>query len=166
MNREILIIRHAKSSWDDPALEDRDRPLAVRGERAAPLMGQLIAHRDWLPELIVSSVAKRAQQTARLLADAMGCAAGQVVTDGRLYVAGLAEWQEVIRDQPDDYRRIALVGHNPAIEQTAQWLFPLQVRKVPTAAVIYGRFRVDSWLKADALNAELVDFATPKHIGA
>lgn len=162
MIKELLIIRHAKSSWSEPGCDDWQRPLAPRGERAAPLMGQRIAQRGWLPERLVSSTALRAQQTGQLLAEAMGLGQQQICLDERIYTAGPQEWLKVIRDQPDEFQRVALIGHNPAIEQLARQLFALQAQKVPTAAVIYARFTIASWQQADAACAELLDFDYPK----
>lgn len=160
--KELLIIRHAKSSWEDPQLRDKQRPLAPRGERAAPLMGERIARSGWLPELIVSSDARRAQQTAKLIATAMGLDQQLIVLDERLYTAGPKQWLDVIADQPDTYRRIAMVGHNPAIEETARELFAQEIDKVPTAAVLYGRIGADQWSQVGVSQIELVYFDYPK----
>ncbi|BAU57356.1 phosphohistidine phosphatase SixA [Halorhodospira halochloris] len=163
--KELLIIRHAKSSWYNPHLNDKERPLAPRGEKAAPMMAQRLVQRGAIPQLIVTSEAVRAQQTARLMAAAMGLDDQLIVLDKRLYNAGPAEWLEIIRDQPDTYQRIALIGHNPAIEETARSLFSLQVAKVPTAAVITVRFGCDRWVQVDPKWSEVVGFDYPKRRG-
>ncbi|MBK1736132.1 hypothetical protein CKO15_12795 [Halorhodospira abdelmalekii] len=160
--KELLLIRHAKSSWEDPALADWERPLAPRGERAAPEMGRRLLQQGRVPEQLVSSEAVRARQTAKLLAEAMGLDRQQIAVDPRLYEAGPNEWLAVIRDQPDCYHRIALIGHNPALEQVARQLLGLQTSKVPTAAVIYAHLSIDAWAEADAACAELIDFDYPK----
>ncbi|MFC5585479.1 SixA phosphatase family protein [Nitratireductor kimnyeongensis] len=70
--KELLLLRHAKSSWDDPSLADIERPLAPRGRRAAPLMGREILRRGWSPDYVLVSPARRAQQTWRLVAAEIG----------------------------------------------------------------------------------------------
>ena len=67
--RSLLIIRHAKSSWDDPGLDDFDRPLNKRGKRDAPEMGKRLRKADYSPDLMISSPAKRAQDTCRVIAE-------------------------------------------------------------------------------------------------
>ena len=114
--KTLLLLRHAKSSWSEGVASDHDRPLNGRGERAAPLMGRLIRHHKLVPDIVVSSSARRAHRTADLVADACGFE-NDILTTADLYHASTAEWLSVVSELPDETDRALLVGHNPGIEE-------------------------------------------------
>ena len=93
--KTLLLLRHAKSSWSHGVASDHDRPLNGRGERAAPLMGRLIRHHELVPDIVVSSTARRAHRTADLVADACGYEK-EIRATGDLYHASTAEWVSVV----------------------------------------------------------------------
>lgn len=160
--KELLIIRHGKSSWDEPGLGDHERPLAPRGEKAAPLMGQRLAQRGVVPQRLVSSDAVRARATAALMAEAMGLGDEAVVLDGRLYAADAEDCLDIIQELPDELACVGLVGHNPTLHELAEALVGLRVGKFPTAAVVHARFDVERWRDVTAGAGECVDFDYPK----
>lgn len=159
--KELQLIRHAKSSRTE-GLPDRDRPLAPRGERAAPEMGRRLAARNAVPERMLVSEALRARQTAEALALAAGLADEHIVDEPRLYTAEAEQVIAVARDQDDGLERVALVGHNPAFAEAAEALCGLGAAKVPTAAVVRIRFAVDRWRDIAPGAGECVDFDYPK----
>jgi len=116
--RRLLLLRHAKSDWSGCAETDHDRPLNQRGERAAPLIGQLLASHSLQPDRILTSTAVRARTTARLVADAASSAA-EIVETGSLYLATPGTILDVIAEQPRDLGTILVVGHNPGMERLA-----------------------------------------------
>lgn len=160
--KELLIIRHAKSSWDSPDLDDHERPLNPRGRRAAPEMGRRIAARGLVPERLVTSDAVRARQTAELMATEMALDEDAIVADARLYGAEPEDWLEVVQAFPDELSRIGAVGHNPALHELAAYLVDLRTDKFPTAAVVHARFDVERWADVLPANGECVDFDYPK----
>ena len=160
--KELLIIRHAKSSWDAPALGDHERPLNPRGREAAPQMGQRLAARRLIPGLLVASDARRARETAELLAQCMGLDAERIILEPRLYPADAEDCLEIIRELPDEHDRVAIVGHNPTLHELAEYLVGLEVDKFPTAAVVHARFRVDRWAEVGPDSGECIDFDYPK----
>lgn len=140
---ELLLLRHAKSSWDDPGLEDHERPLNKRGERDAPRMGRLLRAEGCLPQAIVSSTAVRARTTAERVAEACGYA-GRIVLTDRLYLAEPGECLALLRELPSGVGRVMLVGHNPCCEELVE-LLTGRSERMPTAALARIALGIDDW---------------------
>jgi phosphohistidine phosphatase len=114
--KTLLLLRHAKSSWADPALDDHDRRLNERGRRDAPRMGDLIRVRRLSPDVIISSDAVRARLTAEAVAQTARCS-GKIQLDPRLYLADPGSIVNVLRTLPDSNAdTVMVVGHNPGLE--------------------------------------------------
>src|SRR5690606_14647211 len=146
-------LRHAKSSWKDRTLRDRDRPLSERGERDAPKMGERLLARKARPSLIITSPATRALTTARIVARALGYPQEFLQIEPALYLAEPETILEVVRGQDDGFTDILLVGHNPGLTDLANQLLPqLELSSMPTAGVLALAFAVDRW--QDIANAE------------
>jgi len=120
--RELLLLRHAKSAWDTDAPTDLDRPLSGRGKKDAPRMGAWLAGQGWLPDVVVSSPAKRARKTAKKTLRAMDLGMDVVRIDDRVYGATVGMILSVLQEAPADARRVMLVGHNPTLEEMVEWL--------------------------------------------
>jgi phosphohistidine phosphatase len=118
-DRTLLLMRHAKSAWPD--VPDRDRPLAARGLRDAPLMGHWLRAAGYVPNLVVCSTALRASQTWQLAQPALG-ADPEAIFHDRVYRASAAELLELIGDTPADVRTLLIVGHDPALPGLARTL--------------------------------------------
>jgi phosphohistidine phosphatase len=140
--KTLLILRHAKSSWDDSAVDDHERPLNARGEKDAPRMGRLLRTERLLPELIVSSDALRARRTAEAIAAVTNA---QLLLDSRLYHASAAEVLEaLLSDVQRDVATVMVVGHNPGLEELiAQLTGEREV--LPTAALAQIELQVERW---------------------
>lgn len=160
--RELVLIRHAKSSRDDPVPDDFDRPLNARGKRDALEMGGRLRLRGCIPDLVLSSPAKRARKTARRIAHALGYPKGKVSLDARLYLLGAAELGSLVREVPDGCRRVFLVGHNPDISEFAEWLIGEKLGDIPTCGVVALRMNVPAWNAAGAKTGTLLLFDYPK----
>jgi len=160
--KELLVVRHGKSSWDAPQLADRERPLNKRGRRDGPDMGRRLRSRGMIPARVVTSDAARARETAALLADALGIEAAAIVVEPRLYAADADAVRAVVAALPDDADRVALVGHNPALHEFLQAASDLRVANFPTAAVACLRFPVSHWREAATVPAEAFDYDFPK----
>jgi phosphohistidine phosphatase len=113
--KTLLVLRHAKSSWNDSALDDHERPLNERGRRDAPRVGERVREYGLVPDIILSSDAVRAQRTAQAVAETAGYA-GEIVLDHRLYLAGPADILSLVREGPETADTIMIVGHNPGFE--------------------------------------------------
>lgn len=139
--KTLFLIRHAKSSKDDPTVADRHRPLADRGLKDAPKMGKRLAKRDVEPDLLLSSPALRARTTAELIADEVGYARSNIVLDERLYAGSADGLLGVIRGLDKKFDRVMLFGHNPEFTDLAHRLSS-EIVDMPTCAV--GEFRFDT----------------------
>lgn len=149
--KTLLLIRHAKSSWDDLSLVDEARPLNARGKRDAPEMGRRLANRGIRPDVILSSLAVRARTTAELIARELD-AEELVVVDHRLYATSADGLLDVIRTQGDGVECLLVVGHNPEMDTLARRFSPL-TPPMSTCAVLELHFDVDTWqaIQAGAL---------------
>lgn len=135
----ILLLRHAKSSWDNPELEDFDRPLAGRGLQDAPRMGKFLRKSKYRPEYIVSSTAQRAQQNYKTLPRRDERDESIVRWDRDLYFESVGKYIEAIHKTPENAETMMLVGHNPLIEATATILSGGRDKtafRVPTAGLV------------------------------
>jgi phosphohistidine phosphatase len=142
--KTLFLIRHAKSSWDDPALPDKDRPLGDRGRRDAPKMGKRLAKRDVKPDLILSSPARRALKTAEIIAKKLDYKLKDIVVDDRLYASAVHDLLNVIHKLGDKLERVILFGHNPELTELAHRLSS-EITHMPTCAVAEFTFNAKSW---------------------
>ena len=143
--KRLYLVRHAKSSWDCPGLEDFDRPLNKRGMRDAPGMGEYLAEQGISPRIIVSSPARRAYATAISLASAMQIPSSRIVENGRIYTATVPALAGIIQAWEDSWEAVMMVGHNPGIADTASMLAGEDVGRVPTCTVIELNLDVSRW---------------------
>jgi len=160
--KELLVVRHGKSSWDDPNTSDRDRALKPRGERAADAMGARLVARASVPERIITSDARRALDTAERLAAAASLASDRVIVEPQLYTERVHDVLKVIRRIDDAVERAAVVGHNPALHELVHTLSDLRLGKYPTAAIAHLRLPVARWADVAEGAAEVVDYDWPK----
>jgi phosphohistidine phosphatase len=142
--KTLTLVRHAKSSWGDPALADRDRPLNERGLRDVATMGQRLAQRGAKPDVLLASRATRALTTAEHLAKALGIKRKDIVVDERLYAAAASELLAVIAELGDAPQRVMLVAHNPGLSDLAH-RFAGEITHMPTCAVAEFTFAVAAW---------------------
>ncbi len=143
--KKLCLVRHAKSSWKHPDLDDFDRPLNRRGMRDAPSMGKGLARRGTRPDALVSSPARRAMQTAVALADGMGIPSNEIREDERIYTASTSTLIAIIQGWDDTWERAMMVGHSPAIADIAAVLAGEEVSHVPTCTVMELDLDVASW---------------------
>ena len=140
--KTLFLLRHAKSSWDDPSLADYGRPLNDRGRRAAPFMGKLMRKNGFLPDVILSSTAKRAWQTTELLKQAADFKT-EIKFDDRIYEASPGALQQVI-SEIDGFKSAMLVGHNPGVEGFIRYLTG-SVEPMPTTALAVIDLSIEDW---------------------
>ena len=159
--KTLFLIRHAKSSWGDTALPDKDRPLNDRGRRDAPKMGERLAKRDVKPDLILSSPAMRALKTAEIIAKKLDYRRKDIVVDDRLYAVGADDLLDVIRKLGDKLERVMLFGHNPELTELAHRLSS-KITHMPTCAVAEFTFDAKSWSKIGKVKPAKVTFDYPK----
>jgi phosphohistidine phosphatase len=143
--KTLVIVRHAKSSWNDPGLSDHQRPLSKRGLKDAPIMGARLA--DWGPPVdrIISSSATRALTTAELITHEMGLPWDEIQIEDALYHATEEEVIDLINEQDDYLDGLMLFGHNPGLTYLVNDLSDLDLDNLPTCGVVVLQFEVNSW---------------------
>jgi phosphohistidine phosphatase len=147
--KTVLLLRHAKSDWSNPSLPDFERSLAKKGLKDAPRMGKLLSRSNILPELIVSSPARRAVQTAELVAENCGYDRPIQLAE-RLYPGSPEEIMRIIQQLQPHIQTLLLIGHNPALEDSiSAFICParncaFRVR-VPTAAMLCFKCECSRW---------------------
>ncbi len=157
----LLILRHAKSSWDHPGLRDHDRPLNPRGRRDAPRMGRFLVERDLVPERIVSSTAVRARSTAELAAEEFDREV-EIEPTSDLYLASPDNYLDVVEAMGGAEARLMVVGHNPGITALV-WHLTGDGEHMPTAALAAVELDIDDWTElGSARRGRLIGFWRPK----
>lgn len=161
--KTLLIMRHAKSSWDNANMSDHERPLNERGRQDAPGMGRFLRQQALTPDLIITSTAERALATAEAVALA-GDYEGEIKVTRVFYHAGPETYLEVLSAVPDEYERVMVVGHNPGIEELVEQLTG-HAERFTTANVAHVQLRINVWKElADETQGELINFWRPQEV--
>ncbi len=160
----LTLVRHAKSSWKDASLRDRDRPLNKRGHRDAPIMGRRLHEHGIRPSLIVSSPAKRAWTTAKIFAKELSYPREFLQRDDNLYLASVDRILDVIVAQDEGFNSLMIVGHNPGFTDFANFLSPGLTHNLPTAGVVSVSIDQDHWNLYEQPKTELLVHDWPKKI--
>ncbi len=159
--RTLLLMRHAKSSWNDPSMTDHERPLNDRGVHDAPRMGERIADRGPVPDLVLCSTARRAVETADAVLAAIEFE-GRLEHFDDLYHASPAAITEVVRESGGEAGCLLVVCHNPGIEEMVERLGG-EYERMPTAAV--ARFAYSGeWSEFDRERFTLLEVDRPKEL--
>jgi phosphohistidine phosphatase len=160
--KNLLVLRHAKSSWENSELSDFERPLNQRGLEAIPLIGQEIYRMNLDVDLILSSPAKRAKQTAVLVKESGGITC-KIQYEDNIYEASVMKLLHIIAEIEDKLSRVLLVGHNPGLEELIRVLTG-NTQVMPTATLAKLDLNIEKWLEVKA-NCGKLDFAvTPKEL--
>lgn len=160
--KTLTIVRHAKSSWKDTSLQDRDRPLNKRGERDAPDMGKRIAAAGIRPSLMISSPAVRAWTTAKVIAREIDYPVDELQREDHLYLASVNTILDVLVAQDANAKSVMLFGHNPGLTDFANFLVPGLTNNLPTAGVVSVSFERDDWSLYDRPEMSLDLYDYPK----
>ncbi|MDX2136128.1 MAG: histidine phosphatase family protein [Saprospiraceae bacterium] len=160
--RSLYLIRHAKSSWEHPGLRDFERPLNNRGLRDAPLMAALMKNLGVVPDLLISSPARRAWSTACIFAEAYGLPFSDIQQAPDLYECRPQDVLKVVSGLPEAARVVLLFGHNPALTEFANRFTDDPIDNIPTCGVV----RIDSvapdWASFYDENARVAQTWFPK----
>lgn len=162
--KRLTLIRHAKSSWSEESLPDRERPLSKRGEHDAPRMGERLRARGARPSLILSSPAARAKRTAQIIADCLGYPREFLQYAEPLYHASPATLLGAAAAQDDRHADVVIVAHNPGLlDLTRRLLRDWPHGNLPTAGVVAIDFEADSWAAIDAAPVRCAFYDYPKN---
>lgn len=141
--KTLLLLRHAKSSWKQPEIHDHDRPLNKRGKKEAPKVGLYLKEKDLIPNLILSSTARRARDTAQAVLEESGFE-GEIDLYQDLYLSDTSCYMDILRSLPDASNRVLVVGHNPDLEELLTLLTDVTHHLV-TAALAQVDLPISSW---------------------
>ncbi|HBQ61831.1 MAG TPA: histidine phosphatase family protein [Balneolaceae bacterium] len=146
--KQILLMRHAKSSWEDGSLKDYDRPLNERGQSDAPMMGAFIRQVGYKPGEVIASPAQRAKETTQLSMESAQVDPNLIRWDEDLYYGSMKDYIAAIQSTAKNVERVLLVGHNPLIENTAGILAGSEHKtavRMPTAALVCLQSFAEKW---------------------
>lgn len=158
--KTLYIIRHAKSSWSDFSLDDFDRPLNKRGKSNAPMMGERLHSKNIIPDLILSSPAKRAKNTAKIIAKEVGYKKDTVFHES-MYEATAKTIDTILKKTDDNNKVLFLFGHNPDLSILAEVYVKFE-QNIPTCGIVEIEFNCDKWVDISSSNAKLLSFDYPK----
>lgn len=156
----LYLVRHAKSSWDNPDLSDFDRPLNDKGRLDAPHMGKRLKDKGIRPDLMLTSPANRAHSTCKLIAAELGYPGENIKTDRRIYHAEEEDLLKVLQELNDTQKEVMLFGHNPGFTTFANSLFNKHIPNLPTCGIVMGHLNIKSWseIKFGCGHLEFTDF--------
>ena len=162
-DKELILVRHAKSSWGNSGLADHDRPLNKRGERNAPGMGKRLDAQGVRPDAMFTSTAMRAATTADIIASAIGFSMDNIKRDRDLYHADVADWLAWMAKLDDAWATVIAFGHNPGLTELVAGVWGLPILNVPTCGVVLLRFELEEWRKAAEKKPAVALFDYPKN---
>ena len=160
--KRLFLVRHAKSSHDNPELKDFDRPLNDRGRKDAPAMGQRLHQMGILLDHIISSPSRRTRQTAQLMCEKMAIDFNKISWDQSIYRCASKVLRERIFKIDDSYNSVMIFGHNPAITSAANFFQKdSTIKKVPTTGIVAIEFETSHWSALDSIKGKLLFFKHP-----
>lgn len=164
--RSVLFIRHAKSSWEDPSMNDFDRPLNERGKKDAPQMAGYLLEKKVPIDSFISSPAKRARKTAALFAKGYGIAEDAIQFKSALYLPEEIAFLQTIETTSDEFLHLAIFSHNPGITNFVNTLtHQIRVDDIPTCGIFGIKTSASSWTDFKNAEKEFWFFDYPKNHG-
>ena len=163
--KHLLIIRHAKSSWDFLDMDDFDRPLNERGNNDAPKMARRLIKKDITIDAFVSSPAKRALTTASIFAGAYDVKQKHIIQVPSLYEASSSEFYNVVASLDNSFKTVAIFSHNPGITDFANTLTKVRLDNIPTCGIFAIKVDLKSWGDFAGAEKEFWFFDYPKNEG-
>lgn len=160
--KTIVLIRHGKSSWKNDKLKDMERPLKKRGLNDAPLMGKVLKDLQVTPEVIITSPAVRAMETAKLIAKEYDIDTSQIISVPELYLESKGKLLREINKIDHQYNTVFLIGHNPGLTDLANFLSGETIDNIPTSGAIALQFDCNTWAEVEKGKGKKLFFEVPK----
>ncbi|WP_026969464.1 SixA phosphatase family protein [Algoriphagus terrigena] len=162
--KKLILIRHAKSAWDDPSLSDHDRPLAERGLEDAPKMAKRLNKRGIQADLMISSSALRAKDTAKFVAKELGYPKDKIILESSLFHASPHSILKHLRTQDDRHNTILIFGHNPGFTDLVTYLGG-ETDNLPTSGQYGFKLKSEHWadLKPETVEVWFYDYPKKKN---
>jgi phosphohistidine phosphatase len=143
--KTLYIVRHAKSSWDNPGLEDHQRPLLEKGKKRTRYVIDYLLNEKTEVDLIVSSHAVRAYETARIIANALQYPTDRIMISKNLYFGDPESFFDIFYDLSDEINSLMLVGHNPGFTTFANYFLDKRIDNLPTSGIVSISFEMNNW---------------------
>ena len=159
MSKSFIFVRHAKSSWAEPELKDRDRPLNNRGKRDGPFMAKYCQMKELHLDKLISSPAKRAYHTSQYFSKEFGL---EVEKESDLYFGSESDWMYLINSLDESIKLPAFFSHNPTITYFSNKLGNASLDNVPTCGVVHFESKANKWSEVGEHNTKMVNFYFPK----
>jgi phosphohistidine phosphatase len=150
--KTLILVRHAKSSWDEVGMDDAERPLNERGKKDAPQMARRLKDKGIKIDILISSPAKRAHKTAKYFAEAYELNKKEIEITNKLYGASVTAFLEVINTIDDKHKTAIIFSHNPGITEFANTLTSVHIDNMPTCSIFTVQANINKW--ADFLKSE------------
>ena len=160
--KTLYLVRHAKSSWKYPNLDDFERPLNKRGRKSAPIMGKILKKLKVTPDLVLSSPANRAAMTARIIAASINYPLENIRYGEAIYEFSESALIHVVKQIDDAVNKAMVVGHNPAINGMANYIADQSISNIPTCGVFCVDLDISSWAKIFKHGGKFKFFEFPK----
>jgi phosphohistidine phosphatase len=160
--KTLYLVRHAKSSWKYPELDDFERPLNRRGRESLVSMGEFLKKTQAAPDLIISSPATRAAMTARFIASIINYPLKNILYSENIYLSDEDVLLHVIKDINDDVKKAMLIGHNPALTDLGNYISNQQVSNIPTCGICCLELDISSWADISERGGKLNFFEFPE----
>ncbi len=162
--KTLYLVRHAKSSWKFPELDDFERPLNKRGKRDAPAMGRLLKDKDIMPDIIISSPAVRASMTTKIISDILSYPLSRVKYSDEIYEADTTSLLRVVSRVDDKFNSTMLIGHNPGMTYFANMLASARIDNIPTCGIFCTELDISSWQEISGNCGTFKFFKSPKNL--
>ncbi len=158
--KTLLIVRHGKSSWKDKSLQDKERPLKKRGKKESKFVGEMLVENELVPQLILTSDAVRATETARIIAKTAGNKEAVKLVPA-FYMAEPQAYIDTLNTLPDTVERVMIVGHNPGLEALLQFIDG-KIESLPTGSMAYLAVNIKTWSELNLESiGDLIGFWEP-----
>lgn len=162
--KKLTLIRHGKSSWDDPEISDWERPLKPRGKKDALLIGYKLKEENIIPDKIVSSSAKRAYDVAKIIAECTKYPESNIAVTDDIYLAALEHLIQIVQNLNDEWDHVFMFGHNPYFTEFANIFGTKSISNLPTTGVYQITFDCDKWQDISKKNGKKTYHLTPKDL--
>ncbi len=159
--KNLYLIRHAKSSWENPSLTDFNRPLNERGKRDAPFMGKILSGKNILPDIVYSSSAKRALKTAKIICEKINFPVEKIKMEDTIYEASVTNLLKIVQSTEESNNSVMLFGHNPGLTSLQNKVCEKEIDNIPTCGIVCIEFDC-LWEAINDNTGELIFFEYPK----
>lgn len=164
MSKQLLIVRHAKSDWNDASLSDFNRPLNIRGLEDAPIIGEKLLKKSFHPDLVISSPALRALSTCEIVCKKLRIDNSKIETNLNIYEASHQQLLKIINNIDNEFDKVAIFGHNNGVTDLTVYLTDTDIFNIPTSGMVLILFPFDDWNMISKGTGKVVFYEFPKNL--